>query len=437
MKVPILKSNGKYSFRLDSFNEFDKLDFLSEGYAIAKIGDKNLFVDEEGYSLKLKFEYDELRPFSNGLAPVKKGDMWSFINKKGEEVNKRSLKEYHLQKNGFIEGYYFQEFQNSFFNFEHFLLNHTGQQILHSKGNGYSFKIQNDFILVKSDKEHKAIDFYGNPIFITKDYSYISDFYNGYAIAISENEKVSFIDKKLNVLRVFNEITATDIETLYYSFSDEVILIKKNGKYGFIDFYEKKVCEFKYDYLSTFENNFAIAAKYIDGNLKYSFLNRQFEEVIDFQFDYIENFSEDRASFKINGLWGVIDEKGRIIIPAEFNQIGKCQNGFIWVSVGDYKNEEYYGKYGCYNKEGKKICPLVYDEEITFDNETAIVKLNNDYNLINKKGIEVTERNYEYIDDRNKIKGFYFAYGELNKRFVIDENGKEYTESSMADDLPF
>jgi hypothetical protein len=56
------------------------------------------------------------------------------------------------------------------------------------------------------------------------------------------------------------------------------------------------------------------------------------------------------------GLFGVIDRKGKFIIPAKFTQIGDFENGLAWVNpTENYIVHGSASSWGYINKSGKLV----------------------------------------------------------------------------------
>lgn len=91
------------------------------------------------------------------------------------------------------------------------------------------------------------------------------------------------------------------------------------------------------------------------------------------------------------GLYGIIDQKGREIVPPKYDHIDYFNNGLAIV-----RDEK--GLYGIIDQEGKEIVPPKYADIDDFNNGLAIIKSKNDlYGLINEKGKEVIEPMYNEV----------------------------------------
>ncbi|MEO1655956.1 MAG: WG repeat-containing protein, partial [Bacteroidota bacterium] len=74
-------------------------------------------------------------------------------------------------------------------------------------------------------------------------------------------------------------------------------------------------------------------------------------------YDLAEDFEGPVARISRNNLFGLIDKRGREIVPPIYHQIDKFYNGFATVRKED--------KYGMIDQEGNLVKELIYDEPIT------------------------------------------------------------------------
>ena len=160
-------------------------------------------------------------------------------------------------------------------------------------------------------------------------------------------------------------------------------------------------------------------------------MGSSFDEVTSFKYDEIGSFSEGLAAYRFGNKWGFLKSDGVEIIDAEYTDVGTYTNGFVWASLGDFKDGKYYGKYGFLNIEGKRICPLIYDSVRDFNSGIAVVKLEGYYGIINSDGKEITPIQYDYIDEG--LENFVFVQLGENY-FVVDRHGVEYSEQKFSRD---
>lgn len=121
--------------------------------------------------------------------------------------------------------------------------------------------------------------------------------------------------------------------------------------------------------------------------------------------------------YEENGMWGYIDEDGRVRIEPTFEWNEPFAEGIAVVGHGD--------KAGYIDKSGHLIAPVAFDEAYPFRNGYAVVEIRGKYGAINRAGDWAIEPEYEDLGEYGD--GMFFAskgdgYGYLNEKgeVVID-----------------
>ncbi|WP_141045003.1 WG repeat-containing protein [Campylobacter coli] len=126
----------------------------------------------------------------------------------------------------------------------------------------------------------------------------------------------------------------------------------------------------------------------IDG--QWSFLDKNGEFAIEPKFDYVWSFWEGLAGVKLNGKWGFIDKSGKIVIESKFDSGGHFSEGLAGVKLN--------GKWGFIDKNGEFAIEPKFDYVWSFWEGLAKVELNGKYGLIDKSGKIVIEPIFDDID---------------------------------------
>jgi hypothetical protein len=407
------------------YREYDELSFFVEGMARVRVKGKLTYIDYNERQLKLSENYIRLSDFKNGIAEVKKDDgYWYLINKNGVEVNKQAYESILYNNYGFYSAM-------TSYGQEH-LLDIAGNQInlddldmpsMNKKVNYFS--VSQSLILVSySDQTYRALDYDGLELFKTKDFTFISDFHHDFAMAVTKEKKVVIIDANLNCLKELQDVNEKEIDGI--GFVDGFSIISKRDYQRLINLQGETLCE--YPIIGSAGYGLFKVGKSIKNETKYTFLNSLFKEATSFKYNQLNDFSEGIASFEMNNKWGLINIDGNEIVSQEYTKLGACINGFIQASYGDYRDDTYYGKYGFLDKNGKKICPIIYDEVSDFDsNNIAKIKLNGFYGLLNDKGTEITKLQYDSINE-NIGCCYFVSLGDY--RFIIDDTEFHFTEEN-------
>lgn len=202
-------------------------------------------------------------------------------------------------------------------------------------------------------------------------------------------------------------------------FNEGLALVKRNGKFGYINEAMKEVIPCIYDKADAFMHGIAI----VENGGKFGALNTKGELVIPFDYLILADLSMFGPTLLMaikERLWGVINKKNQVIVPFEYDEV-MTMGGMVTVTK--------QGKKGLYNHNGQLIVPVVYDDiqhplmEFTSIN----VCKNGKWGVLNKVGKEICEPRYDKID------GYGFACGRLavcrnNKWGFINRNGREVIE---------
>lgn len=257
-------------------------------------------------------------------------------------------------------------------------------------------------------------------------YRYPRSFTEGYAFVEKEKDKWAYIDKRGNNITPWE-----DSWTGYNFFVEGRAQIKRDGKYGYIDYSGKNVIPCKFDHGYFFNGKYAIVEK----NGKYGVINRTGNYVVIPKYFKIDRVV-DPYVFVIgdNKKEGVVDVFGNQILPFEYSsvryagdkifiigiidELGRMRYGFIHANgsiIMGIELEKAFGfnmglasvckngKWGFVDKKGTLIIPIKYDDSRDFsDDGMAFVKLGNLWASIDTKGNVVTP--YGDINQANKYR---------------------------------
>ena len=191
------------------------------------------------------------------------------------------------------------------------------------------------------------------------------------------------------------------------SFSDGLAAVKKGGKWGYIDKEGKVVLPFAYSYAGGFEEGAAYVSIYdvtfaIDktgncvSNCEQLEKNNAQKPKEGWQSRY-EFVGETTDNFTVvgnGGLQGLVDKRGKEVIPAKFTRVEVAFNhAFVTLD----------GKQGMFDLKGKEIIPVIYDMLIpnSLENGGLILSTRREIlsSVLTKEGkIIVPENFYNYID---------------------------------------
>lgn len=363
-------------------------DVYRNGYFIFRSNGKYGAINKLG-NIVVPFEYDYINDFSEGVAGVIKDGKLGFIDNSNKVI---------IPFNYNLESYEISE---------------------------YIFKFSEGLVAVKKDGKWGYID-KSNNVVIPFIYWSAEDFHGGMACVEDNDGKKACIDKTGKVVQPFGvsdishlingiymrTITSSSYDDQEYmlfnkigilgKFSnyplckDNLIIVKKNMKYGAIDYTGKVLipCIYKTlndygDVLIASDDNGRDAAfdhtgkvltpstytslvydqnvlRAVDDNGRYHYYNRLGELIAstENELDYGLCSEYILTIFK-DDLYGYVDYTGKIISPCIYEEAGSFNDGFAIVCKG--------GKWGVIDRNGKETIPCVYDEVSCFNNGLAVV----------------------------------------------------------------
>lgn len=313
-KYGIIDVTGKYSLP----PKYLDIGSFSDGlaYVQSKKGYQYYTLD---CSVAFSAIFDEAFSFNDGLAHVKKGDKEGFIGKDGLFVV--SVKDGAIRR--FSDAVFVQQFNDS-----------------------ACFISSND-----TSKIRKCFDQIG----VLKDNRAI----------VSRGDKYGYVNNKGEIVIPLKMNTYPN----YFQFSEFKnghALIQRMGKYGLIDSLGNQF------YPAIFKN-IGIYGKLtpVTKGKGWGYANDDVQLKIHYNYDYAGNFVNNRAIVEEHQLYGVINTKGKVIIPIQYDDIQRLKNHLFRV--------ESAGKVGVLSVDGKIVVPLNY---------TKITKISPTiYRLINNQSI--------------------------------------------------
>ena len=165
--------------------------------------------------------------------------------------------------------------------------------------------------------------------------------------------------KKYKVGKVVISFKYDDV----WDFSEGLVAVKLNGKWGFIDKSGNEVVPLKYDWAGSFSEGLAPVRL----NGKYGYINKSGKLVLPLKYEDAWDFSEGLARVELSGMWGYINKSGKLVIQLKYEWAGSFSEGLA--------NVKLYGKFGFIDKSGKVVVPFEYDDAGAFSEGLARVCL--------------------------------------------------------------
>lgn len=268
-------------------------------------------------------------------------------------------------------------------------------------------------------------------------YTSVDGIEKGYNIAFSYNEKKKVItiytldymtelhSKALaqKTIENYGKLEVSDKYADCKSIFEGLLIIKaSNGKYGIIkaDDYTSFVLEPQYDNINYVVDSSTFL---VESNKKIGLFTKDGKRKIDLVYDKITSMGQDSKLYvaETNGMAGVVDENGKIIIYPEYDRIGTdvgsfsyngIKNGYILLNTLIPVEQD--GMWAFFDKTGKKVSDGFKYKSIGC---SSVKNANNIYPLL-----EIPEYNVIVVSDEDGKYAFMDTSGNdgiLN--FLFDE----------------
>lgn len=205
-------------------------------------------------------------------------------------------------------------------------------------------------------------------------------------------------------------------------FSGNYIRIIHKGKFGILDKTGKTIHQPEYDRMTEFFDDFAFGGK----GTKWFILKLDGSKVaINTEAKEVKKFKEGLAPYVTPaGLNGFINEKGEVVITAQYTNVGYFSYGLAWVRLPNKK-------IGFIDKTGKMVVEAKFDAAKEFDEvgKCAMAKIGNQFYILKSDGSEIA------LDGVTTLKDFNEGIAEAKKGDkwgFVDANGKWIVEPTYG-----
>lgn len=153
---------------------------------------------------------------------------------------------------------------------------------------------------------------------------------------------------------------------------------------------------------------------------------KTYKTVIPCKYGYISPIINERAFYKANNKWGIMDIQNNSIQDAIYDKI-KINNNWLsdaFTTEGIFQDNMYVfigDKQGMIDKNGKALIPVKYDSLGVFSENMIVAKCGNLYGYINSNGEECIPLKYSHAD--NFSEGLAAVKNEKGKYLFIDASG--------------
>ncbi|MFD0679055.1 MULTISPECIES: WG repeat-containing protein [unclassified Paenibacillus] len=201
-------------------------------------------------------------------------------------------------------------------------------------------------------------------------------------------------------------------------YSNDYMVVKKEGKWGLIDKTGQIVVSPKYTYMGNLSEGLAL----INQDNRYGFLDINGKVAIEPTFESAKDFKEGFAGVTVRGKMGFIDKTGSIVIEPKYLNVDNFSEGLAHV------NKDY--KHGYIDTSGKMVIQPIYDYATDFTNGLAFVAEGGQGFMIDHTGAVIREASYNKIEkfSDNVIEVYSNEASSYYKLGLIDNNGNTIAE---------
>lgn len=210
-----------------------------------------------------------------------------------------------------------------------------------------------------------------------------------------------------------------------------VLKTKDGDKWGYMDEKGRYVIRPVFQDARDFqENGLAIVKK---GNY-YGIINEEFDYVVTPKYDLIYPFSEGRTQVVDEKGYRVIDEQGKVLTKKSYSFIGKYSESRA-VVANSMEDGSYL--YGYLDEKGKEIIPLQYEVAQDFYHGKAVVNIKENENALIDRYGRILQK-YPYYTVGALREGKLSFQKKMGDRFgYINEKGEVVIEPQFSTAEPF
>ena len=267
-------------------------------------------------------------------------------------------------------------------------------------------------------------------------YESLGDYSSDSYIHATLKGKKGMIDSKNNTIIPFEYSFVSDL--CHASNGNSIIWVEKDGKHGIYSYngIEVQPCDIEKAYIQA-DNNYKEELSYTDCPLTaYIYIVRNgmtgvisgstFESLVPCMYEYLSPIKADKAFYKANGKWGIIDTSNKAIQLAIYDNIEIDGSNLseqnmpskAFLSNMYVRNNE---KIGMLKANGEDFIPVKYDSLGVYSDDMLVAKVGDKYGFLNEEGKEVVPFIYPQVHDYSE--GLAAVVNEHGKYLFIDKLG--------------
>ena len=333
-------------------------------------------------SVMVQPKYDTILPFENKRAIVKKLGLWGVIDHHNQwiifpyEENLRKL-----NSSLFVskKGYHIKFFDAD---------GNTLRSIT------TDFHLLGEHVIIKGESGKLGIMDYDGSLLTSIAFDEIEVIEGGNLFLVRINSAMGVINKADQTIIPLNERLEDVIGC-----SENLIAIKLDGKFGFVDMKGQLIIANRYDDIQLFSEGLAPYKL----NDRWGFLNSSEQLVIQPVFDEVLPFRNGITAVRDGDLWTLINQAGVKIESFKYTYIERLASGKYLMKSADGT--------GLNDENGQQILLPVYEKLVDIGSGRAIIRKNGKWGVINYDGTYVIPTLYKKV-----------IYDQLMDKYLVKEN---------------
>lgn len=236
---------------------------------------------------------------------------------------------------------------------------------------------------------------------------------DNYLLIVGENGGKGVVDRNLDLVIPTSFSNIRIVEDYAVLYADSICSILKFAQRPVAD-WEERIQD-----IGGVGENYILIKK--DG--KWGFLDDQGRMRVSNRYEDARVFNEGLAPVKLRGKWGFIDKAEKLVIQPFYDEVAPFNNG---LSVVEIK-----GRKGLINKKGEEVVSLLWSDLVPTKHGNFIARSeDNKYGLIAGTGSFLLRTDYDFLED----KGNRVIVSKYGKKGMLEYSGKEIFQI-IYDDL--
>lgn len=326
--------------------------------------------------------YDTILPFDRKRAIVKRLGLWGVIDHHNQWVilpYEENLKKLNGELFVSRKGYHIKFFD-------------TDGNALRSITT--DFYLLGDYVIIEGESGKLGVMDYNGSLLTSIAFDEISAVKGSDYFLVRIDSARGLIDQTNKTIIPFNE----RLEDVIVGYQENLIAVKLDGKFGFVDRQGQLIIANRYDDIQLFSEG--LAPYKLNG--KWGFLNSSEELVIQPIFDEVLPFRNGISAVREDNRWALIDKNGKKVESFKYTGIERLKSGkYLMTSESGI---------GLNDADGQQIMLPMYEQLQDIGNGKAIIRKNGKWGVINYDGTYVIPTLYQQV-----------IYDQLQDKYLVRE----------------